>query len=258
MGLDVVVGTKRRAGIQSVEIGMSVLTALAELGRPSQLSAVVKACGLSPSQTHRYLASLAEANMVKQDPSGNYDLGPAALQLGLSALARIDVFKEADAAISQFCEESGSSVLIAALGPAGPTIVRWHAGVPPIVTSLTVGSILSLLRSATGQVFLGFRPLRQMQLLIDKERAATTASALVDVAGLRDMVRKDGHASVGGTLIPGLSAVAYPIFDVQGEAVLVATLVATSQTTAAIFKSGGDALEKICAEVSARVGGTQS
>ena len=41
-------------------------------------------------------------------------------------------------------------------------------------------------------------------------------------------MRAAGEATIGGTLIPGLNARAYPIFDMQGNAILVATLVTTS------------------------------
>ena len=56
----------RRRGIQSVEIGMRVLTALASLPGPAALSAVAQAAGLSASQTHRYLSSLITAGLARQ------------------------------------------------------------------------------------------------------------------------------------------------------------------------------------------------
>jgi DNA-binding IclR family transcriptional regulator len=207
---------------------MRVLEALSDLGKAMPLAAVVKRCGLSPSQTHRYLASLSESGMVKQNSNGSYDLGPAALKLGLSALARIDAYTIADEQISSFCGQTGATVLLAALGPAGPTIVRWHVGRPPVVTSLAVGSIMSLVHSATGQVFLAFRPDQEVEALVDEELARASSMDRGRVEAIRAQVREAGEATIGGTLIPGLNARAYPIFDMQGNAILVATLVTTS------------------------------
>jgi DNA-binding IclR family transcriptional regulator len=234
-------GVKKRAGIQSVVIGMRVLDTLAGLGGPRPLAAIVKACGLSPSQTHRYLASLTEAGMAKQDANGDYDLGSAALRLGLSAMGRIDVFRIADDMLSAFCASTGSTVLLAALGPVGPIIVRWHVGRPPIVTSLGLGSVLSVLHSATGQIFLAFRPEQETETLVALE--------------LKDKVRSDGEAAVGGTLIPGLNAKAYPIFDLQGHAILSATLVSAAGRGEQVGNQSARKLRAVCDAISLAVGG---
>ncbi|AOF98685.1 iclR helix-turn-helix domain protein (plasmid) [Blastomonas sp. RAC04] len=247
--------TKKRAGIQSVEIGMRVLDTLATLGGAHPLAAIVKGCGLSPSQTHRYLASLIEAGMVKQDANGDYDLGSAALRLGLSALSRIDVFKIADDRLSAFSIETGATVLLAALGPTGPIIVRWHVGRPPIATSLGLGSNLSLLHSATGQIFLAFRPERELETLVATELRQSPSMNIDDLQRIKNKVRKNGEASVGGTLIPGLNAKAYPIFDLQSQAILAATWVTTTgrgeQTKCPIAQK----LRLVCEEISRSVGG---
>lgn len=245
---------KKRAGIQSVEIGMRVLEALAGLGGARPLATIVRGCGLSPSQTHRYLASLTEAGMVFQDANGNYDLGPAALKLGLSALARIDVFRIADEKLAAFRSETGATVLLAALGPAGPTVVRWHMGSPPIVTSLTLGSVLSLVNSATGQVFLGFRPESEIASFVQSELDRNPA---IDAAKIDEIVaktRREGGAHVGGTLIPGLDAKAYPIFDLQGNAVLVATLISLHDSRERKANKAALRLKAVCQDISETLG----
>ena len=247
---------KKRAGIQSVEIGMRVLDTLAGLGGARPLAAVVRGCGLSPSQTHRYLASLTQAGMVIQDSHGNYDLGPAALKLGLSALARIDVFRIADDQLSRFCEETGSTVLLATLGPLGPTVVRWHMGKPPIVTSLALGSVLSLVHSATGQIFLAFRPDRETETLVRAELESSPSDSMEDVERTKDRVRSEGMAHVGGTLIPGLNARAYPILDLQGNAVFAATLVTAAGRAERDSASAAKKLRTVCTEISKVLGAT--
>jgi DNA-binding IclR family transcriptional regulator len=247
-------GPKKRAGIQSVEIGMRVLETLASLGGARPLAAIVRGCGLSPSQTHRYLASLSEAGMVFQDVHGNYDLGPSALKLGLSALGRIDVFRIADEKLGAFCQETGSTVLLAALGPSGPTIVRWHMGRPPIVTSLALGSVLSLVHSATGQIFLAYRPDQETEGLVQAELERDDQIGVVQIEKIKEQVRKDGKAHVGGTLIPGLDAKAYPIFDLQGNAVLAATLISLSGRADQQSCKAARKLRSVCAEISQILG----
>lgn len=245
---------KRRRGIQSVEIGLRVLDALAGLGEASTLGAVAQACGLSTPQTHRYLASLTETGMTQQDrATGRYDLGPAALRLGLGALARTDAFRVADTAIHAFVRDTGRTVQLAALGPLGPTVVRWHMGRPAVMTSFGVGAVLPLLYSATGHIFLSFVPEVETEPLLEREVSAGGVTA-AEVAAIRGRVRAEGQAHVEGTMIPGLRATAFPIFDLQGRAILSATALAPGvpppEGDAAIL----DALASACRSVSTSLG----
>ena len=207
----------RRRGIQSVEIGLAVLQKLSALGAASSLSAISQACEMAPPQVHRYLQSLIATGMARQDEAtGRYDLGPAAIQLGLSALARTDAFRLVDTAISEFALRAGRTVQVAALGVMGPTIVRWYSGMPGVVTSLNVGSVLPVLQSATGRVFLAFDQGVQASALAAKEQRRTPIAKATQTQIIND-IRSAGRAHVSGTVIPGLSATAFPIFDLQGR-----------------------------------------
>src|SRR5688572_28117820 len=79
-------------GIQSVELGCRILTALACARGGLGLTILAKASGMSPSKARRYLISFTRAGLVEQDgATGTYDLGWFALQLGLAAQSRSDV-----------------------------------------------------------------------------------------------------------------------------------------------------------------------
>lgn len=226
IGKDAPGASRQRRGIQSVDIGFRVLAALAAEAEAASLSTIAKRAALSPSQAHRYLASLIASGMAHQHAtSGRYELGPQAIQIGLAALARTDVFAEADPAIAAFTRDTGRTTLLAARGPLGPTIVRWHAGRRPIITSLSVGSVLPLFNSATGFVFLAFMSDDEAAGALEGER---TPPQGVDIGAIRRKVRAEMYATVDEMLIPGLRAAAVPILDIQGRAALVATVLATS------------------------------
>jgi len=244
----------RRRGIQSVEIGLDVLQKLSALGSASPLSVIAQECGMAPPQVHRYLQSLIAAGMARQDAAtGKYDLGPAAIQLGLSALARTDAFRLVDAGLSEFAMRVGQTVQVAALGAMGPTIVRWYSGTPGVVTSLSVGSVLPVLQSATGRVFLAFERGVLAQTLASKEQRRSPI-AKADLSRLLDQVRADGRAQVSGTVIPGLSATAFPIFDLQGRPILTATLLTQVGSSDEDFASAVDELAAICRQISRDLG----
>jgi DNA-binding IclR family transcriptional regulator len=243
-----------RRGIQSVGIGFRVLSALAAEAKPAALGAVARRAGLSPSQAHRYLASLVASGMAhQQSGSGRYELGPQAIQIGLAALARVDIFAAADPAIAAFTRDTGRTTLLAARGPLGPTIVRWHAGRRPIVTSLAVGSVLPFFNSATGHAFLGFMSNDEVAGLVADEQPAPPEP---EIEAIRRQVRATMCASVDELLIPGLRATAVPILDLQGRPVLVATMMATSAFPRDDDEAILRALQDTCRHLTQRQGGS--
>lgn len=247
---------ERRSGIQSVGIGLRVLDVLASLNGSAALGTIAAASDLSSSQAHRYLASLIAAGMAQQDPtSGRYELGPGALKLGLAALSRIDSFRESVVALIAFMEETGRTVQMAALGPTGPIVVRWIMGTPAISTSLMVGAPLPLLTSATGHVFLAFRSPNTTREIVERE--TRTYLKPTDVEALRQRVRKKGYSSIQGDLIPGLRATAVPIFDLQGEVVFTATMLATDVFDPAYDDQARGRLIEVCDEITLSTGGVR-
>ena len=98
-----------RAGIQSVEVGFELLSALSQATGALMLRDLAAAAGMSAAKAHRYLVSFQRMGLVMQYPvSTRYDLGPAALRLGLASLSRLDAVKLARERIAQV-PGSGSS-----------------------------------------------------------------------------------------------------------------------------------------------------
>ncbi len=247
----------RRRGIQSVEIGLNVLSALAACRGPASLSAIAQGAGLSASQTHRYLASLMATGMAKQEAStGQYDLDAGAIRIGLAALARLDVFASVDQAVKRYVAASGRTCLVAVWGDAGATLVRWFSGDPPVVTSLAVGSVLPLLFSATGHVFYAFGDAAAMDARARAEAKRSASATPERLDELRRRVRADVCARVDGDLVPGLRVVSAPVFDLQGRLVLAVASIASPA-----IKREGDAdaearLIAACRETTLSLGGS--
>lgn len=242
--------TKTRRGIQSVGIGLRVLSALAVHKGAASLTTIAQGSDLSASQTHRYLSSLMAAGMVKQEQrSGLYDLDSGAIRLGLAALSRIDVFAMADEYFSEFARETGRTCLLAIWGDAGPTIVRWFDGDPPVITSLAIGSVLPPYRSATGRIFVAFG--NQSRSRIPRREI----EVMPDIEANLDRTRETGIAEVQGDLIPGLRAFAAPVFDLQGRLVLVASAIANESISAADDAKATAALVQTCKKLTEALGG---
>lgn len=222
-------------GLTSLDAALGVLAHLATLDAPSQLSDIARACGMPPSKVHRYLASFVSAGLVRQEGrSGRYDLGPAALQLGLAALARHDFVNAAADGLAGLSIETGMTVLLSVWANRGATVVRWERGSTPTDTSMGLGTTLPLLNSATGRVFLAWGPQRAIAPGVEGQlrRLAKHPGLCGDfeptkagIKALADGTRARGYAFVEGRFIPGLVAAAAPVLDWQGEAQAAITLV---------------------------------
>jgi DNA-binding IclR family transcriptional regulator len=246
-------GSTARRGIQSVETGLRVLAALAASGGPAPLTALGVRAGLSPSQTHRYLQSLVVSGMAVQDASSRYDLGPGVIRIGIAALARLNAFSRTEAALLRFVEETGRTCFLSVWGEVGPVCVRWFPGRPAVVTSLGVGSVMPLLFSATGRVFLAF--LTPQELEGPLTAARTEAATLTDIEQIRQSVREKLLAQNDDTMFVGVRTLAAPIFDLQGRLSMAATTVATDAFPRERDEEVGQRLLAACKAATLEAGG---
>ena len=220
-----------RQGIQSVEVGIQLLRALADGGRPIKLRDIASAAGMVPSKAHRYLVSFIRTGLVEQDPeSGLYDLGPYALQFSLSCLSRLDPVRLASSALAELGAQLDETVALAVWGNCGPTIIRWEESQRPVTVNVRTGSVMPLLTSATGQVFAAFLPAAMTGRLLEAERQALGQAEKpglttpADVDQLLADVRARRLARVTGGLLAGVDALSAPVFDHRGRLTLAITV----------------------------------
>jgi DNA-binding IclR family transcriptional regulator len=220
--------TKARAGIQSVEVGFTLLDALARAQGPLMLRDLAAAAGMSAAKAHRYLVSFQRLQLVVQDDgSTRYDLGPAALKLGLASLSRLDAVKLARQRISGLMEQVGHTVAIAVWGNHGPTIVHWEESQHAVTVNLRLGDVMPLLTSATGRCFAAFLPRDAITPMLKEELARAQRQGRKDVPGtlaqaraMLDEVRERGASRVVDTLLPGIVGFCAPVFDSDGHIAL--------------------------------------
>lgn len=214
----------RGRGVQSVEVSLRILRVLAQGGGPMTLSEIAAGVGMPAAKVHRYMASFVEAGMVDHRRSGSYDLGPLAAEIGLAAVARVDVVNRAADALPSLVEDTNCTAMLSVWGSRGPTVVRWERARVPLVTVLGIGSVLPVLRTATGRAFIAHLPER---VVAEALRAESEKAKKAEIAAIREEVRKTGLAAADQTFIPGLFALARPVLDLQGQAAAVITLIAT-------------------------------
>lgn len=231
-------GEPQRAGIQSVEVGFELLKALSEVPGALMLRDLAAAAGMSAAKAHRYLVSFQRMGLIVQDPLSNrYDLGPAALRLGLATLSRIDAVKMARERIPALLQETGHTLAIAVWGNQGPTMVHWAEAPQAVPVTLRLGDVMPLLTSATGRCFAAFMPHegqdgQRIPPMIREElarlnRLPSTGLPMEDVpltpaqvdAMLED-TRRHGMGRVVHSMVAGVGGFCAPVFDAQGRLTL--------------------------------------
>lgn len=238
-----------RRGIHSVETAARVLRVLSESPAAMTLSDLARGADMPASKVHRYLGSLVNSGLVAQDAAtGRYDLGPFALEMGVSALARHDPVNSAADSLRGLAAETGATAMLSVWGPHGATVVRWERAEEFLVTALGLGSVLPLIGSATGNVFLAYLPERLTRSMLEAELAGASGMA-APPSVIVERTRAGGHASADGSFIPGLAAVAAPVLNWQGEAEAVVTLL-TPVAAAARLQAALPRLLETCRRLS--------
>ncbi|WP_374675126.1 IclR family transcriptional regulator [Ideonella sp.] len=248
--------------IQSVEVGGRLLLALADGGGALALKDLAARAGLPASRAHPYLVSYGRLGLVeRQADSGHYALGPAALQIGLACLRQWDPLRAAEAEARALAEATGHAVALSVWGNFGPTVVRLIEATQPLHVALRVGSVLSILDTATGRAFAAVMPATRLAEAVAgplgglQPRDARRARP-ADLEPLRAEFARHGVARAVGRPIPGVNAFAAPARDHEGQVPLVITaLDHEDRLPAAWTSAAARAVREAAARISLRLGG---
>ena len=233
-------------GIQSIEVGGRLLLALAHHGQPLALKDLAAAADMTAGKAHPYLVSFIKLGLVERETEGGrYGLGPLALQMGLIGLQQYDPVRLATERIDELARATGHTVAIAVWGHRGPTLVRIAEAPSPVHVSMRHGTVMSIPDTASGRLFAAFGPADAVREALDNEARLAPAGMVARPARARtggrfglgaafdreiERVRADGIAGIDGVALPGISAMAAPVFDARGQLVLSLTAIGPSAT----------------------------
>ncbi|TKT78129.1 IclR family transcriptional regulator [Aquamicrobium sp. LC103] len=224
--------TRLPRGVQSIDTGGVILKALAEARGPLKLRDLAEMTGMAAAQLHPYLVSFRKMGMVEQTEAGHYQLGAFALHLGLTRLRNQNAYRETVRRVAALADELQLMIAITVWGLHGPTIVYVQESSARIHANVQVGNIFLMTATATGRVFAAYLPANITQPMLRLERSDRTllergpfefdeARYWQDV----ETVRQRGFETTRDLPIPGVSAVAAPVFDHTGKMQLVLTAI---------------------------------
>jgi DNA-binding IclR family transcriptional regulator len=252
-------------GIQSVEVGGQLLLALAHHGGPMALKDLAREAGMTPAKAHPYLVSFGKLGLIEQtSASGHYGLGALAMQLGLISLQQFDPVRLATPLLPELARTLGHTVALAVWGNRGATIVRIEEAPSAVHVNMRHGTVMSLRGTASGRLFAAYlAPAQVRQALADDaaqgavRAGAPRGAATLDRAFADELqrIRAERLSRAVDAAVPGVSALAAPVFDGRGEIVL--SLTAIGPSASFDTRSSGPLareLQRVATQLSAQLG----
>jgi DNA-binding IclR family transcriptional regulator len=215
-------GRGNGSAVQSVDRALTILALLAEHGDLG-VTEIAQGLGVHKSTAFRLVATLERHDVVTQtEDRGKYRLGVGVLRLAGATRVRLDLVQESRPVTTQLAAEVGETVNIAVLSGHEALYLDQVAGPSALALHMWAGQRIPLHATSNGKILLAFAaPGTAATLLTDPLPRFTdhTITSLAELQEQLDLVRTRGYATAVDELERGLTAVAAPIFGIDGHVV---------------------------------------
>lgn len=227
--------TKNQGGVQSLEIGLSVLDVLIDHNEPMMLKDIAQAIQMHPAKCHRYLVSLIRKSYARQLSDGRYGLGDRVNALGHTGFNKNNILERLTRIANEIKDTLNCGVQIAKWFSEGPIIIQSVEPDSPISIITRIGSRMPLTTSATGQLFASYQPDAVIQPLMIAEwqtgDQADIAEKWRNFSQLQAKIRTQGYATVTGDMLMGINAITIPVIVPQSANTALADSTANNKSS---------------------------
>lgn len=244
---------KNQNGVQSLEIGLSILDVLIDHNEPMMLKDIAQVMQMHPAKCHRYLVSLIRKDYARKLSDGRYGLGDrvnALAALGHTGYNQSNILERLTHIANEIKDTLNCAVQIAKWFNEGPIIIQSVEPDSPISIITRIGSRMPLTTSATGQLFASYQPDVIVKPLVVAEWHATNEAVIAEkwqhFTQLQANIRTQGYATVTGDMLMGINAVTIPV--------ILPSLASTAATQSTI--DGKSSVENLALEYAITIIGT--
>lgn len=204
--------------------GLRILEWLSRRPDGAGVRETAAALGLTHSSAHRFLETMSRAGWVHQIPqTQKYELGPMAIQVGMTAVARMDLRFAASRELREIARRTGETAYLGVLVGDRVVYIDIVPGGHAIGLNRPVGWTYWAFRTAVGKVLLASLPLDQLSTAIPYRRLPRTGRrGVTALPGLRRelvAVQRAGFATNDEESEPGVYGIAVPIRDGRSRVV---------------------------------------
>lgn len=209
--------------VQSLRRAIDLLEAIEAAQHPLSLHELSLATSLAKSTTHRLISTMRDADLIEQLPDGRYSLGLRLFELGCSAGSTRYVTTIAKPYMQAISYEMNESVSLALLTRGEALILSFiestNANAFHVVSR--IGARLPAHCTVQGKIMLAYKTRAEVQhILHERGMLAYTPNTIRTVDELElelERIRIRGYAVDNSEYHVGLSSVAAPIFDADGN-----------------------------------------
>lgn len=207
--------------VQSVDRAITIMEILARTGEAG-VTELAGELGVHKSTAFRLVAALERRSLVEQEHGrGKYRLGTGLLRLAGATTARLDLVQESRGVSRLLAQQVGETVNLAVLSDGAALYMDQVAGSSALQPHNWVGQRIPLHATSNGKILLsGQDPATAITLAGELRRfTANTITTGRALARELDEIRSRGYAIAIDELEIGLTAVAAPIRNSQGDTI---------------------------------------
>jgi len=214
--------TSEKAIITAVARAFGVLEAFRPERPKLTFQQLVKITQLPKTTVHRLIGTLFQLGYLVFDPeSRKYCLSPKIMLLGFTVLSNWDVREIARPYMEQLSQESDQNVNLGVLVGSEVVYIERIKRCLVVNIEFSVGSRLDCYNTAIGRAIVAFLDIEKRKTVFEEFQKDPKAVKFIGRDGqkLRDIlaeVREVGFAIDNEEWVPGVVAIAAPIFNVEG------------------------------------------
>ncbi len=244
--------------MQSVDRAVAILEILARDGEAG-VTEVARELDVHKSTASRLLAALDRRELVAQDTArGKFRLGVGIVRLAGAVSQKLDLVQESRPVCRALAQEVGETVNLAILSGRDALYLDQVAGPAALSPHNWAGQRIPLHATSDGKVLLAYLPEAELTACLAPPMARFTDRTITAVAEFGDLlaeVRRCGVATAVEELEAGLTAIAAPVRNAEGN------VIASISASGPSFRIPADripilavAVRRAAAEVSRRLG----
>ncbi len=220
-------------GIRAVVLAFRVLAFLTDSGGERGVTEIAQALSLTKASVYRHLRTLMALGYIDQNAkTAKYHVGMGLYLLGRAAGEQIDFLAEAKRVMERLRDDTGDTVTLGQPVEDGILIVELMRANAPFEIGTRPGYIFPYHATAQGKLALAFGPVARLEKVLAGPLEKLTEHTITDPVELRSQVvlaRRRGWAIAPEESLPGITALAAPIFDHDGNLAVTITVIGSVQ-----------------------------
>lgn len=203
----------------AIDRALAVLGVLAEAGGPMGVTEIARRVRLPKSVVHYHVSALVRNRYAEARPDRRYGLGHAALRLGRSGYANLELRARALPFLRSLHHDTWETVTVSVLAGRERVPVDQLVSPQEVKLAVELGRPFPLHAGASGRAILAFLPEAARDSLLHEPLERLTAETVVDPDRLLLLLaatREAGVAVSRGERQEGAASVAAPVFDHDG------------------------------------------